>query len=195
MYSGVATGIFAIRNAGKTNNGDLGRLPVTVVQTASVVKAGSQYNNIFTKPAQKVMKTFDEMAKSDKVFNGMSKIVKFASDHVNHLIVGSSIIKVFASDDKQSTFISESGNILGMILGEGWMKVHLDGVLAKANIKGKWAPVIRGLAFVAGSITASSIGQKIGDVAALSLKKSNEKEKLEEQQIHNNIPKSISLKA
>ena len=44
MYSGVATGIFAFRNANKTANENIGRLPVTVGQGAAVIKAGEQYN-------------------------------------------------------------------------------------------------------------------------------------------------------
>lgn len=166
MYSGVATGIFAIRNADKTMNDNIGRLPVTVGQCAAVVKAGSQYNNTVSKQTKAVLNTFEEIAKSDKVFGGLTKAVKFASDHVNPLIVASSGVKVLTSDDKKSAIIAESGCLAGMFLGEGWMKKNLDRILTKLPINKKWLPIIKGVIFVCGSITASTIGQKIGQKAA-----------------------------
>ena len=63
MYSGVATGIFAFRNANKTANENIGRLPVTVGQGAAVIKAGAQYNNAVSKQAKVVLNTIDEVAK------------------------------------------------------------------------------------------------------------------------------------
>lgn len=168
MYSGVASGIFAIRNCDKTTNGDIGRLPVSVGQGAAVIKAGAEYNNPISKQAKIVLNTFDDIAKSDKLFNGLSKTVKFAADHVNPLIVASSGLKVAMADKKErkSTLIAESGTLAGMFLGEGWMKKHLDGILAKTPIGKKWLPIIKGVTFVAGSITASTIGNKIGKKAA-----------------------------
>ena len=199
MYSGVASGIFAIRNCDKTTSGDIGRLPVSVGQGAAVIKAVAQYNNpiseqtkialntfddiaqsdklfnglsktvkFVSKQTKIVLNTFDDIAKSDKLFNGLSKAVKFASDNVNPLIVASSGLKVAMADKKErkSTLIAESGTLAGMFLGEGWMKKHLDGILAKTPIGKKWLPIIKGVTFVAGSITASTIGNKIGKKAA-----------------------------
>ena len=168
MYSGVASGIFAIRNCDKTTNGDIGRLPVTVGQSAAVIKAGAQYNNAIAKPIKIILDTCDDIAKSDKVFNGLKKVVKFASDNVNPLIVASSGVKVALADkeERKSTLISESGTLAGMFLGEGWMKKHLDDILAKTPISKKWLPIVKGITFVVGSITASTIGNKIGKKAA-----------------------------
>lgn len=194
MYSGVATGIFAIRNADKTMNENIGRLPVTIGQSASLIKAGAQYaddskktlqtmrtikninntdkvfNNISkaanyaSKKIKTVLNTLDDIAKSDKVFNGLSKAVNFASNNVNPLIVASSGLNVALADkkDRKKTLIAESGSIAGMFIGEGLMKKKLDGVLNKLPINKKWIPIIKGVVFVAGSITSSSIGQKIG---------------------------------
>lgn len=190
MYSGVATGIFAVRNADKTMNDNIGRLPVTIGQSAAIIKAGSEYadksssifkatkavNNtdkvfkVFNKCANYVSKkiktvinTLDDVAKSDKVFNGLSKAVKFASNNVNPLIVASSGLNVALADkkDRKNVLIAETGSIAGMFIGEGWMKKHLDGILNKLPISKKWLPIIKGIVFVAGSITSSSIGQKI----------------------------------
>lgn len=52
MYSGVATGIFAVRNADKTMNENIGRLPVTVGQSAALVKAAAQHDNAISKHAK-----------------------------------------------------------------------------------------------------------------------------------------------
>lgn len=168
MYSGVASGIFAIRNCDKTTNGDIGRLPVTVGQSAAVIKAGAQYNNAIAKPIKIILDTCDDIAKSDKVFNGLKKVVKFASDNVNPLIVASSGVKVALADkeERKSTLITESGTLAGMFLGEGWMKKHLDNILAKLPINKKWLPILKGIVFVTGSISASTLGSKIGKKAA-----------------------------
>ena len=168
MYSGVASGIFAIRNCDKTTNGDIGRLPVTVGQSAAVIKAGAQYNNAIAKPIKIILDTCDDIAKSDKVFNGLKKVVKFASDNVNPLIVASSGVKVALADkeERKSTLITEAGTLAGMFLGEGWMKKHLDNILAKLPINKKWLPILKGIVFVTGSISASTLGSKIGKKAA-----------------------------
>lgn len=166
MYSGVATGIFAIRNADKTMNDNIGRLPVTVGQGAAVIKAGAQYNNAVSKQAKAVLNTLDDIAKTDKVFGGLTKAVKFASDHVNPLIIASSGVNVLTSDDKKSAIITEAGCLAGMFMGEGWMKKNLDRLLTKLPVNKKWIPVIKGVTFVCGSIAASTAGQKIGKKVA-----------------------------
>ena len=139
MYSGVASGIFAIRNCEKTTNGDIGRLPVSIGQTAGVLKASAQYNNALSKQAKVVLNTFDEIAKSDKLFKGLTKVVNFAADNVNPLIVASSGVKVAMADkeERKNTLITETGTLAGMFLGEGWMKKHLDGILDQLPINKK----------------------------------------------------------
>lgn len=194
MYSGVATGIFAVRNAGKTANENIGRLPVTVGQGAAVIKAGAQYNNAVSKQAKVVLNTIDEVAKSDKIFGGLAKAVKFASDHVNPLIVASSGLNIALAEDKKSTAIAETGCIAGMFLGEGWMKKNLDKYLAKLPINKKWIPIIKGITFVTGSITASTIGQKIGSKAAKYWDKPLTQTETEQKNNNVNINKSIDIK-
>jgi len=198
MYSGVATGIFAVRNAGKTAHENIGRLPVTVGQTASVIKAGAEYNNAISKQTKTVLNTCSEIAKTDKVFNGLAKAVKFASDNVNPLIVVSSGLNVAMAkkEDRKKTLISEIGCIAGMFAGEGWMKKNLDKYLAKLPINKKWIPIIKGVTFVAGSITSSTIGQKIGKKFAQYWEKplvqnTEPKTNVQPQNLH----KSIDIKA
>lgn len=221
MYSGVATGIFAVRNADKTMNDNIGRLPVTVGQSAAIIKAGSEYAdksssifktaknvnntdkvfnglnkcaNYVSKRIKTVLNTLDDVAKSDKVFNGISKTVDFAANHVNPLIVASSGYTVLTSDDKKSAIITEGGSLAGMFIGEGWMKKNLDGVLTKLPISKKWRPIVKGILFVGGSIGSSTIGENIGRVAAKYWDKpiSSQKQSVNKEITH---PKSISYKA
>ncbi len=162
-FSDVATVGFVLRNGQKVNNGDMGRIPVLVGQTVNAVKAGTQLNNSIGKGAQVVVDTCSEIAKTDKLFNGLGKVVKFASNNVNPLIAASSGLKVVLAkkEDRKKTLISEAGCVGGMLLGEGWMKKNLVGILDKLPISGKWKPIVKGLIFIAGSITASTIGQKV----------------------------------
>lgn len=157
-YSLVATGIFAARNSGKTTNGDIGRLPVTVGQTTSIVKAASEYGNPFS---QALKRGLNALA-SDKVASGLGKAATWASKNVNPLLVASSCFKVVTAkkEEKRNTFIKEAGLLGGMFLGEGWMKKNLTKYLDKLPINKKWMPFIKGITFVAGSITCSTLGHK-----------------------------------
>ncbi len=167
-FSDIATVGFAIRNIDKTTSGDLGRLPVAVGQTVNAIKAGAQFDNIFSKGTKKVITACDDLAKSDKVFNGISKSVKFVSNNINPLIVASSGLKVALAkkEDRKKVLIAETGCVAGMFLGEGWMKKHLPALLEKLPVSNKWKPVIKGLLFIGASIGASTIGQKIGEKVA-----------------------------
>ena len=49
-----------------------------------------------------------------------------------------------------------------MFLGEGWMKKNLAKYLDQLTVNKKWIPLIKGIVFVTGSISCSTIGQKIG---------------------------------
>lgn len=160
-YSNVANVIFTVRNADKTTSGDIGRGPVTVGQAGALVKSITQLDNPLSKALSKGL----EVAKSDAVASKIGKVVKFASDNVNPLIVASSGLKVALADekDRKQTLFSESGCIAGMFIGEGLMKSHLDKVIAHSSIGPKWTPIVKGIVFVTGSITASTIGQKIGE--------------------------------
>lgn len=168
MFSPVATTIFCVRNGDKTASGDFGRLPVTVGQGAAVIKAGAEYNNPISKGLKTFLNTSETIAKSDKFYRGLSKTVKFAADNVNPLIVASSGLKVLLADkeERKDTIIKESVGLSAMFLGEGLMKKHMDKVLTKLPVGKKWIPIIKGIAFVAGSIGASTLGYKAGEKIA-----------------------------
>lgn len=182
-----STVLFFLRNGNRAQNGEGGRGFVAIGQGAKVVKQICEYDNIFGKGAKSAVNAFKTVAQNDKVFNGISKGVKFASENVNPLIVVSSGINVLTSEDKQSTVIAEAGNLAAMFAMEGWMKKNLDNVLKNLPINKKWMPIVRGIAFVIGSIGASTIGYKIAKTFAAKLKVTNEKAEMEEKQQHESI--------
>ena len=182
-----STVLFFLRNGNRAQNGEGGRGFVAIGQGAKVVKEICEYDNIFGKSAKSAVNAFKTVAQNDKVFNGISKGVKFASENVNPLIVVSSGINVLTSEDKQSTVIAEAGNLAAMFAMEGWMKKNLDNVLKNLPINKKWMPIVRGIAFVIGSIGASTIGYKIAKTFASKLKAANEKAEMEEKQQHESI--------
>lgn len=182
-----STVLFFLRNGNRAQNGEGGRGFVAIGQGAKVVKQICEYDNIFGKSAKSAVNAFKTVAQNDKVFNGISKGVKFASENVNPLIVVSSGINVLTSEDKQSTVIAEAGNLAAMFAMEGWMKKNLDNVLKNLPINKKWMPIVRGIAFVIGSIGASTIGYKIAKTFAAKLKVANEKAEIEEKQQHESI--------
>lgn len=201
-----STVLFFLRNGNRAQNGEGGRGFVAIGQGAKVVKQICEYDNIFARGAKSAVDAFKTVAQNDKVFNGISKGVKFASENVNPLIVVSSGINVLTSDDKQSTIVAEAGNLSAMFAMEGWMKKNLDNVLKDLPISKKWMPIVRGIAFVIGSIGASTVGYKIGKTVASKIKTENEKAEIELQTQHkklNNIvqnqnnftPKSIAYNA
>lgn len=182
-----STLLFFVRNSNRAQNGEGGRGFVAIGQGAKVIKQISEYDNIFSKGTKSAINAFKTIAQNDKVFNGISKGVKFASENVNPLIVVSSGINVLTSEDKQSTIIAEAGNLACMFAMEGWMKKNLDKIMNNLPISKKWMPILRGIAFVIGSIGASTIGYKTGKILASKLKTINEQSQVEEQQQHEKI--------
>ena len=208
-FSDVATVGFAIRNIDKVNSGDLGRIPIAAGQTYSALKAGAELNSLFAKGAQSavlaagndssVLKTVSNgvdklangvktVANEEPVLKVITKGVKFASENVNTLICASSALKVLTSEkeERKNVLISEVGCIAGMFLGEGWMKKNLNKYLDKLPIDKKFVPIIRGALFIAGSIGASTLGQKAGKKVAQYWDKPLKKEDTEVQNNINN---------
>ena len=173
----VANILFFVRNGNRTQNGEGGRGLVAVGQGVKFFNQVSKYDNMFGNATKSAISAFKRISESDKTFKYISKGVKFASENVNPLICVSSGINVLTSDDKQTALISEAGNLAGMFAMEGWMKKHLDGIVEKLPISKKWKPIVRGIAFVIGSIGASTICYKLAKKGADKLKEQNEKYK------------------
>lgn len=195
----IANMLFFMRNGKRAQEGEGGRSVVAVAQGVKFFKQVSKYDNIFAKGAKGALKAFNAISENDKIFNSLSKGMKFASSNVNTLISLSSGLNVLTSKDKQYTFIAESGNLAGMFICERWMKKHLDKIIDKIPINKKWKPIIRGILFVSGSIGGSTLGYKLAKSGADKLKKENAiaQAKLKEnrQKLLSDKPKKISYAA
>lgn len=188
MFSPVASGIFAYRNADKTKNGDIGRSAVTLGQTAGLVQEVAKYDGIAANTARSALSVFSDLAKQNKAFEYAGKVTQFAVNNVNPLICASGVVKTAMSEDKVKTGITEAAALATMFTGEGLIKLYYDKAansnevknlgkklsdkkfikpvveyLEKHKLGGKVGAVVKGLVFVGGSMTSYSIGQKFGD--------------------------------
>ena len=195
MFSAVASGIFAYRNADKTKDGDVGRGAVTYGQTAGLVQEVAKYDGAIANSARSAVSVFSDLAKQNKAFEYAGKATQFAINNVNPLICASGVVKTAMSDDKIKTGITETAALSAMFLGEGMIKRHYDDVasskivqdgikklseskigkpifeyLEKHKLKGKVGAIVKGLTFVAGSMTSYSIGQELGKPIANRVK-------------------------
>lgn len=187
MFSPVASGIFAFRNADKTSNGEVGRSVVTLGQTAGVIQEIAKYDGAVANTARSAVSVFSNLAKQNKAFEYAGKFTQFAVNNVNPLICVSGAIKTAMAEDKVETGITEIAALSTMFAGEGFIKAKYDkfaasktcknyiaglsknkffkpvlDYLEKHKLKGKAGTIIKGLIFVAGSMTAYQIGKEMG---------------------------------
>lgn len=191
MFSAIASGIFAARNVDKTANGDVGRSAVAWGQTAGLVQEVAKYDNFLAKGARSALSVFSDMAKENKAFEYAGKVTKFAVNNVNPLICASGAVKTAMSDDKIKTGITEAAALSTMFLAEACVKHNYHNIansntvskalksdmlkpavkfLEKHKWTGKAGNIIKGLTFVAASMTAYTAGQKVGEDVADKVK-------------------------
>jgi len=207
VFSAVASGIFAVRNAKKTENGEVGRSAVTLGQTAGVVQEVAKYDGAIAKTARSACSVFSDLAKENKAFEYAGKVTKFAVNNVNPLICVSGVIKTAMADDKVTTGITEAAALSAMFAGEGLTKKYYESIvnsktcknilkkasetkglknifkyIEKHKLGGKIGAVIKGVTFIAASITSYNVGEKIGKDVAKDIKA-------------NTTPKKINQKA
>lgn len=210
MYSAVASGIFAVRNADKTSNGEIGRSAVALGQTAGVIQEIAKYDGAIANSARSAVSVFSGLAKQNKVFECAGKVTQFAVNNVNPLICASGVIKTAMSDDKLQTGITEVAALSAMFAGEHFIKNNYDkfietktfkdfmakssknkvlkpvfDYLEKHKLKGKAGTILKGLIFVAASMTSYQIGHEMGDELAHRVKAN----------LHAEQPKKINQKA
>lgn len=171
------------------------RLLVSAGQTANLVQGARHCgNSVFEKISDKLVNVGEKVVQNDKFLGKVAKVVDFASKNVNNLIVVSSGIKVLTSDDKQSEFISQMGNVAGMFAIEGWMKKNLAKYINKLPINNKLKPILEGIVFVIGSISGSTICYNIGKKVAAKLKEDSA-ESAQTKEIQQPVEKSINIKS
>ena len=191
MFSAIASGFFAYRNAEKTKNGEVGRSAVALGQTAGIFGEISKYNNLVGNTARSAASVFSDLAKQNKAFEYVGKVTKFAINNVNPLICVSGGIKTAMSDDKIKTGITETAALTTMFAAEALVKDNYERIsknvyskitkteklkpilefLEKHKWTGKAGSVIKALSFVAASMTAYTIGEKIGNNMSEDVKK------------------------
>lgn len=178
MSNAIASLIFCARNTDKSSHGDLGRVPVAIGQAKNVFDTIKELDNAIGKGAKTAFEAYNKACKTTPILKHLGHGAHYASKHVNSLICLSAGIKVMRAEDKTKAAVEQTGALGGMFAVEHLMKKHLDDVakikgidkiankvikFAAENKKFSWIPaVIKGTAFVAGSITAYNTGEKFG---------------------------------
>ncbi len=186
MFSPVASGIFAFRNVGKVENGEIGRAPVAVGQVTGLIKEIGRYDKTIAMGTKNAVEILREVAGDTKALKYAGKTVEFLSNNVNPLICASSVIKVAMSEDKDKTLKEEIGSLGFMFAGEKLMAQNYDKMakskfvtesiekmsktkllepmfkaIAKRNWGGKIGAIIKGVSFVTVSIGSSCLGLEL----------------------------------
>lgn len=174
MGNPVSSVIFAYRNVGKTERGEIGRAPVAAAQSINV--ASSIFNKLIkcnkaiAQTADVVIENVEKLSSKSKLVRYPLKCAKWATQNVNPLICASGVLKVAKSDDKTTTAVKEVAALSTMFAGEGIAKKVLPKMLTKLHFTGKTAAVLNGLLFVGASIGSYSIGEHLGDDLAKEVK-------------------------
>ena len=220
MFSPVASTIFTFRNIDKTENGEIGRAPVALGQAVGVLGEISKYDNAAAMTAKNMLSVFSDLSKENKVMNYAGKFAKFASNNVNPLIALSGGVKVLMSDDKQSAAITEGTALAAMFGGEGLVKKHYDKIidsqkvqnllksaskqkylkpafdfLQKKNWGGATGAVIKGLLFLAASMTSYEIGHIAGDKTAKYVKSQQNEQQIKDEKTLNQVMETLIAQA
>lgn len=173
--------IFGGRSLDKAEtNGDPVRGLIACGQIFNAAKSAEKLDGTIGQSAKTAVDAFKSLSKSDKLFGYAGKALKIVGDNINPLICISSGIDVLTSEDKTSAFITNGCALSSMFAVEHLMKKHLDdipkmecmkGITEKvlkfsegSSAKGKIPSIIHGVAFVIGSCTAYSVGQKFGEL-------------------------------
>jgi len=187
----VPSSVFLYNNIRKVENGEKARGSVVFAQGAKIAQAVAKYHDSTANGASEAYNIFGKYANKSKILDYAGKGINWATRNVNPLICASAAYKTVKSDNKVHTGITQIGALSGMFLGEGLMKRNSDKVINEENIKklaekvkdvkgfksiaktileggngGKIASIIKGIAFVAVSMTSYNIGQKLGEDTA-----------------------------
>ena len=84
MFSPVASGIFAFRNIGKTENGEIGRAPVAVGQVAGIWKELGKYDKTIAMGTKNAIQILQDVAGDSKALRYAGKTVEFLSNNIQY---------------------------------------------------------------------------------------------------------------
>ena len=183
-FSPVASGIFAFRNVGKNERGEIGRAPVAAGQFKTIFDEIKTYDKTIAKGTESAINLVREASGNKDALKGVGKFLGFCSENVNPLICVSSIVQVARAEDQKKEGLIQGGTLLPMFLGEGLFKKHwsqikqfyiniakkislteLGGKAMKAiethNMGGKVGAIVKGGSFLTCSIGCSTLGNKV----------------------------------
>ncbi len=124
MPSITSSGIFSSRRANRgaealaSNNPFVGAMNFDIAagQVTNAVKGAAniakESKNALAAGIISAEESIKALSKSDKMLNGIGKVVNFTADHINPLIVATGAVKVACADDKLDAAVSE-----GLALG------------------------------------------------------------------------------
>lgn len=172
--------IFGTRNFDKVTNSaihDEGRIFATTGQFANAAKAIAALDNKVGKASTAAINAITKATESNRALTTVAKGVNWAAKNVNPLLIGAAGYRVLTSKDKMDTLNKEVFGMSAMFGVEALMKMGFESA-AWTNLINKIpgthgkviGGIIQGLLFVAGSITASTIGAKIGTKVNESIK-------------------------
>ena len=125
LPSVTSGGIFSTRrasSAANSNNPFIGAMNADIAggQALNVAKGVSNIakysNNTLSADIISAEESIKNLAKTDKVIGGISKVLNFTADNINPIICATGVAKVAFSDKKEETFIEE-GTALGVMFG------------------------------------------------------------------------------
>ncbi|MBE7705916.1 MAG: hypothetical protein E7Z91_01535 [Cyanobacteria bacterium SIG30] len=155
---GIATTIYCLRNAGKVKNGEIGRAPVAVMQSA----------NSASQAVSGAINSVDDLGRfakiGEKVGKGAEKVSSFASKVTNPLLVGAAGLRVLKDDDKESAIIEETMAMTGMFASEAIYKRLQNTVVSNAGKKLKANAKVLSDGKIAKKL--AGLGKKIGKMSS-----------------------------
>lgn len=181
MSNPVSSAIFCVRNIDKAETQSKPtRGYIAAGQGAKVIDYVAKLDNKVGKTAKTALEALQKVARNEKLVEYAGKAIDFASKNINPLICFSAGMDVLTSDDKESALVTNATALGAMFGVEHLMKKHLDEIpkmdfmkgisekvmkFAKENkCEGKLPAILHGVAFVIGSCTAYSVGEKFGSL-------------------------------
>lgn len=156
MPSITSSGIFSSRRANNgvdalaSNNPFVGAMNFDIAAgqvtnaAKGVANIAKESKNALASGIVSAEESIKALSKSDKVLNGIGKVVNFTADHINPLIVATGAVKVACADDKADAAVSE-GLALGAMFGSEAIAKRVIGMpmMKKNEVTGKKVPVAR----------------------------------------------------
>ena len=154
MPSIISSGIFSSRRANSgaealtQNNPFVAAMNMDIAggQILNAAKGISviakESNNSIATGFTSAEKSIKELAKGDKVLNGVGKVLNFTSNYINPLITLTGGIKVLTADDKKEAAIQESMGLGAMFAAEAAAK-RIIGMPVIKKVAGKRTAIAR----------------------------------------------------